>query len=110
MQPVDEATQVGAIGADRGLAAVSELISEVVEKRFLREWGRRTLPAQPNHPEGGQLEGYAMATGYPRDARSGEPAEAVHESLEALVREGARRMLAMALEAEVNAFLDRDRY
>ena len=51
-----------------------------------------------------------MATGYPRDARSGEPAEVVHESLEALVREGARRMLAMALDAEVNAFLGRDRY
>src|SRR6266540_6800993 len=31
--------------------------SPVVEKRFLREWGRRTLPAQPNHPEGGSTGG-----------------------------------------------------
>ncbi len=56
------------------------------------------VPFQRNQttPRGGQLEGYAMATGYPRDARLGEPAEVVHESLEALVREGARRMLALA--------------
>ena len=39
---------------------------------------------------------------------SGEPA--IEETLEGLVREGARRMLAAALEEEVTAFLGRRRY
>lgn len=50
-----------------------------------------------------------MAGGYPSEAESGER-DAVLESLEAYVREGARRMLAAALEEEVSAFLGRGRY
>ena len=45
--------------------------------------------------------------------RSGEQASeegAIHTSLESYVREGARRMLAVALEEEVAAFLGRSRY
>src|SRR5437899_2005109 len=45
--------------------------------------------------------------------RSGEHGSEGHEvldSLEAYVREGARRMLAVALEEEVTAFLGRSRY
>ncbi len=50
-----------------------------------------------------------MATGYQN--RDGEPAaQPVVDTLEAFVREGARRMLAAALEAEVTAFLGRGRY
>lgn len=36
--------------------------------------------------------------------------EVIDETLEQYIREGARRMLALALEEEVNAFLKRDRY
>lgn len=50
-----------------------------------------------------------MAGAYPSEAESGERGP-VAESLEAYVREGARRMLAAALEAEVAAFLGRGRY
>ena len=39
-----------------------------------------------------------------------EDASVVDDTLEAMVREGARRMLAAALEEEVSAFLGRDRY
>ena len=39
-----------------------------------------------------------------------EETNVVDDTLEAVVREGARRMLAAALEEEVNAFLGRDRY
>ena len=45
--------------------------------------------------------------------RSGEPTDersAIVDSLEAYVREGARRMLAAALEEEVTGFLGRGRY
>ena len=38
------------------------------------------------------------------------PTEVVIETLESVVREGARRMLKRALEAEVDAYLGRDRY
>lgn len=56
-----------------------------------------------------------MARGYQStkpvdDAQATEAAEAIDTTLEAIVREGARRMLAAALEAEVTAFLGRDRY
>jgi putative transposase len=50
-----------------------------------------------------------MAGAYPSEAESGERGP-VPESLEAYVREGARRMLAAALEEEVAAFLGRGRY
>ena len=39
-----------------------------------------------------------------------EEANVVDDTLEAMVREGARRMLAAALEEEVSGFLGRDRY
>ena len=39
-----------------------------------------------------------------------EDANVVDDTLEDMVREGARRMLAAALEEEVSAFLVRDRY
>ena len=39
-----------------------------------------------------------------------EDANVVDDTLEVMVREGARRMLAAALEEEVSAFLGRDRY
>jgi transposase-like protein len=41
---------------------------------------------------------------------NGHERSAVLDSLEAYVREGARRMLAAALDEEVSAFLGRDRY
>jgi len=42
--------------------------------------------------------------------RGKEQGDEVQDALEACVREGARKMLAVALEEEVNGFLDRDRY
>jgi len=50
-----------------------------------------------------------MAGAYPREAASDERGP-VLDSLEAYVREGARRMLAAALGEEVAAFLGRGRY
>lgn len=50
-----------------------------------------------------------MARGYQTTEPAGE-APAVDHALENIVREGARRMLAAALEEEVAAFLGRDRY
>ena len=50
-----------------------------------------------------------MREAYRTDEQGGE-GSAVLDSLEAYVREGARRMLAAALEEEVPAFLGRDRY
>jgi transposase-like protein len=50
-----------------------------------------------------------MAEAYQSEASGNEPS-VVLDSLEAYVREGARRMLAAALDAEVSAFLGRDRY
>jgi len=38
------------------------------------------------------------------------PRQEIDETLEQYIRDGARRMLALALEEEVNAFLGRDRY
>ena len=42
--------------------------------------------------------------------QSNEDTSVIEDTLEAKVREGARLMLAAALEEEVNAFLGRDRY
>ena len=42
--------------------------------------------------------------------QSKEETDVVSDTLEAKVREGARLMLAAALDEEVNAFLGRDRY
>ena len=50
-----------------------------------------------------------MARGYQR-ANTAREAEIIDDTLESVVREGARRMLAAALEAEVAGFLGRDRY
>jgi transposase-like protein len=50
-----------------------------------------------------------MAGGYPSEASADERG-GVDDSLEGYVREGARRMLAAALEEEVAAFLGRGRY
>ena len=45
-----------------------------------------------------------------REVYQNEEETNVDDTLEAVVREGARRMLAAALEEEVSAFLGRDRY
>lgn len=50
-----------------------------------------------------------MAKSYQKRC-SNEQRNKVRDVLEACVREGARKMLAAALEEEVNAFLGRDRY
>jgi len=50
-----------------------------------------------------------LGTSYQRNGCKEERNE-VHDALEDLVQEGARRMLAAALEEEVNAFLGRQRY
>src|SRR6266536_4821406 len=50
-----------------------------------------------------------MHGAYRKDEQGGEAGK-VLDSLEAYVREGARRMLAAALEEEVAAFLGRGRY
>ena len=50
-----------------------------------------------------------MAQSYQK-RRGKEQGDEVQDALEACVREGARKMLAVALEEEVNGFLDRDRY
>ena len=42
--------------------------------------------------------------------QSNEDAGVVGDTLEDMVREGARRMLAAALDEEVNVFLGRERY
>ena len=60
-------------------------------------------------PRKGRMEGYALARSYQKNGSEGESNE-VRDALEAYVREGARRMLAVALEEEVNAFLGRQRY
>lgn len=50
-----------------------------------------------------------MGESYQRNGGEQERDE-VHDALEACVREGARRMLAVALDEEVNTFLGRHRY
>jgi transposase-like protein len=62
-----------------------------------------------NTPEWGSLEEYALAAAYQTNGEHDQP-DTVADTLEALVREGARRMLAAALEEEVAAFLGRQRY
>ena len=42
--------------------------------------------------------------------QSNEDAGVVGDSLEEMVREGARRMMAATLDEEVNVFLGRERY
>ena len=63
-------------------------------------------------PRKGTLEEYAVATAYQNriGEHQGEEAQAVPDALEVYAREGARRMLAAALEEEVAAFLGRGRY
>jgi len=55
------------------------------------------------------MEGYALARGY-QSTKSTSREEAIDQTLETMVREGARRMLADALEEEVAAFLGRERH
>jgi putative transposase len=52
---------------------------------------------------------YALATSYQKTGKGGHRNE-VHDALEAFVQEGAKKMLAAALEEEVNGFLQRTRY
>ena len=49
-----------------------------------------------------------MVTSYQRKSKE-EQRDEVQDALEACVREGARKMLAIALEGEVNGFLERSR-
>jgi putative transposase len=65
--------------------------------------------SQNREPREGRLEGHALRTSYHRKGNEEERKE-VHDTLEVFVQEGARRMLAAALEEEVNAFLGRHRY
>jgi len=51
-----------------------------------------------------------MTRGYQKTASVRATDGAIDTTLESMVREGARRILAAALEAEVSAFLERDRY
>ena len=51
-----------------------------------------------------------MARGYQRTDPMREAEAIIDNTLEGMVREGARRMLAAALDEEVAAFLERDRY
>ena len=50
-----------------------------------------------------------MCKSYQKKTES-TPRQEIDETLEQYIRDGARRMLALALEEEVNAFLGRDRY
>ena len=50
-----------------------------------------------------------MATSYQRKSNKGQRYE-VRDALEACVQEGARKILMVALEEEVNGFLERARY
>ena len=52
---------------------------------------------------------YALAKSYQKKTRE-EQGDEVQDVLEAYVREGARKMLAAALEEEVNTFLGRQHY
>ena len=62
-----------------------------------------------NHPLCAERKEYALSESYQKKGKQ-EQGNEVKESLEVFVQEGARRMLAAALEAEVNAFLGRYRY
>ena len=53
-----------------------------------------------------ELEGYAVKEVY----QSNEDTGVIEDTLDSKVREGARLMLAAALEEEVSTFLGRDRY
>jgi len=55
------------------------------------------------------MEGYALTGGY-QSTKSTGSADAIDDTSERMVREGARQMLAAALDEEVGAFLGRDRY
>ena len=55
------------------------------------------------------MEGHALVTSYQRKSKE-EQRDEVQDALEACVQEGARKMLAIALEEEVNGFLERARY
>ena len=66
----------------------------------------RTLPGRQSESKETELEGYAVTEVY----QGNEKSDVVEDTLEAKVREGARLMLAAALEEEVNSFLGRDRY
>jgi putative transposase len=72
---------------------------------------RTAYSSSDKHTPKGKLEEYAVTEAY-QDTETPGAAEAaaLTTTLEDVVREGARRMLAAALEAEVTAFLGRDRY
>ena len=54
-------------------------------------------------------KGYALTRAY-QSTKSTSAVEGIDQTLETMVREGARQMLAAALEHEVDAFLGRERY
>jgi putative transposase len=62
-----------------------------------------------NNPGKGDWREYALAKSYQKRC-SKDQRDEVQEALEACVREGARKMLAAALEEEVNDFLGRQHY
>ena len=73
-------------------------------KSASREKGVTSKQYRPSIVE--KLEEYAVGELYQNE----EETDVVDDTLEAMVREGARRMLAAALEEEVSSFLGRDRY
>jgi transposase-like protein len=86
---------------------------------MIRSRGRRdeetAYSSSDKHTPKGELEEYAVSEAYQDHAHRGEAtgeegADTLPPTLEEIVRDGARRMLADALEAEVTAFLGRDRY
>jgi putative transposase len=69
------------------------------------------VPFQCLNTPRGDLEGYAVETAYGTRPSGGEQAAGGCDlTLETLVREGAQRLLAAALEDEVQGFLGRRRY
>ena len=61
------------------------------------------------HAPKGELEEYAVSEAY-QEIEAVSASGTLPTTLDDVVRDGARRMLAAALEAEVTAFLGRDRY
>jgi putative transposase len=81
-----------------------------VEKGGARTPGNGTAySSSDKHTPKGKLEEYAVSEAY-QDIESTGAAATLPATLEEVVREGARRMLAAALDAEVTACLGRDRY
>ena len=74
-----------------------------MENALLRKERRRTLPARQINTPGGWTGGVRLGNIIQTNGRERESNQ-VQDGLEAVVREGARRMLAAALEEEVSGF------